>query len=84
MVLFLISYVNVLIKVIQGRNFAFDNYIMVVPTSLVLAAMDMWIISNIAQFGYGLVIVLEVGFGSGLGAVTGMYIHKRWIKKENL
>jgi hypothetical protein len=80
--MFLASFIGVFFKVIQGRNFTFDNYIWVVPTSVALAAVDMFIITNIVRLGYSVASVLIVGIGSGLGAMLGMFIHRRFIKKK--
>lgn len=82
LLIFMVSFLTVCVKVVQGRNFAFDNYLMVMPTSIVMAMLDLYIYASIAKVGWELKWVLAIGIGSGLGAMCGMYVHGRWIKKE--
>lgn len=79
--IFAVSFVSVCVKVVQGRNFAFDNYMMVMPTSITLAFLDLYIYSQIARVGFSVPWVLSIGIGSGLGAMLGMFVHGRWLKK---
>ena len=53
------------------------------PTSMTLAVAEVYVISEIAYRGYGAVIVLVLGVAAGSGALSAMWIHKRFIKKGN-
>lgn len=81
LLIFAVSFVSVCVKVVQSRNFAYDNYLMVMPTSITLAMLDLYIYASIAKVGWELKWVLTIGIGSGLGAMLGMFVHGRWIKK---
>lgn len=74
---FAASFVFVFLKAFQQRNVAFDNYIAILPTSLLMAATEIIVISNIAQRGWSLPLVLTIGMGSGLGAISAALLHKR-------
>lgn len=79
---FLAAFAFVFLKAFQQRNVAFDNYIAVLPTSLLMAAVEVYVIVNAAQNGYSLFIVLAVGLGSGLGALAAMLTHKRLFTRQ--
>ena len=72
----------VFLKAFQQRNVAFDHYWPVVPTSLLMAATEVYVIAAIVRNGYHLPLVLAVGLGSGLGALGAMLLHKRVFAKR--
>jgi hypothetical protein len=76
------SFVGVFFKVLQGRNFNYNNYFWVMPTSIALAAVDLYIVNNIVTHGYSLALIITVGIGSGLGGMAAMYIHEQVIKRK--
>lgn len=80
--LFLASFVFVFLKAFQQRNVAFDNYVWVFPTSLAMAATEVYVIASIANRGYSLAAVLGMGAGAGLGALLAMYLHHNYIKRK--
>ena len=79
---FLASFVFIFIKAFQQRNVAFDHYAWIVPTSLLMAAAEVYVIANIATKGYSLWLVLSVGLGSGLGALSSVIVHKRFLGRK--
>ena len=62
-------------KAWQQRNVAFDHYWPVLPTSLVMAALEVYVIATIVRTGYDLTLVLSLGSGAGFGAMLAMYTH---------
>lgn len=78
---FLASFAFVFTKAFQQRNVAFDNYIAVIPTSLLMAATELYVIVNIAEKGYNVAMILLVGLGSGFGAIAAMLLHKKLFKR---
>ena len=82
--IFLTSFVAmmayVFLKSWQQRNVAFMHYRWVMPTSLLMAGCNVYIISKIAQVGWDFGIVIALGTGAGLGSMTAMYLHKRYVK----
>lgn len=73
---FVASYLFIFLKAFQQLNVVRDQYLMVVPTSVAMAACEVFVVANMATHGWGW-IVLPVGLGSGLGALTSMFIHGR-------
>ena len=70
-------YVFVALKAWQTRNVAGLEYWPVIPTSLLMALGEVYVISVIVRVGYDLTIVLAIGLGAGLGCMTAMYLHQR-------
>lgn len=79
---FLASFGFIALRAFQQRNVAFDNYWWIVPTSLLMAATEVYVVANIAARGYHLPLVLTIGAGSGLGALTAALLHKRFVKRR--
>ena len=79
---FLASFVFIWLRAFQQRNVAFDNYGWILPTSLLMAATEVYVIANIAHHGYTLGLVLAMGVGGGLGATLAAIMHKRYIKRD--
>lgn len=73
---FFASFVFILLKATQQLNVVHNQYLLVVPTSMLMAACEVWVVFNMAHQGWGW-LVLTIGLGSGLGAVTAMWLHKR-------
>ncbi len=74
---FFAMFVFVFFKSFQQLNVVHNNYVMVVPTSVAMAACEVFVIASIVKTGWGW-IVLAVGLGGGLGALSAMVIHRRW------
>ncbi len=73
-------FVYVLLRAFQQRNVAFLNYGWVIPTSYLMAVIDVFIVAFIAHAGWSLGIVVANGTGASLGALSAMWLHKRWVK----
>jgi len=80
--LFGASFVFVFLKAFQQRNVAFDNYKWVFPTSMGMAATEVYVISVIAAKGYAVLAVLGMGAGAGCGAMLAMYLHHHYVKRK--
>lgn len=70
-------FIFVALKAWQQRNVAGLHYWPVVPTSLLMALAEVYVISVIVRVGYDLPVVTAIGFGAGLGAMAAMYLHNR-------
>jgi len=75
--LFLTSFCFIFLKAFQQRNVAFDKYAWIMPTSYGLAMMEIFLIAEVAKAGWGIILVLVIGTGSGLGALLAALLHKR-------
>jgi predicted permease len=73
---FIASFVFVALKAFQQLNVVHDQYWFVVPTSMLMAACEVYVIATIVLTGWGWV-VLWVGLGAGLGCLFSMLAHKR-------
>jgi hypothetical protein len=67
----------VFLKAFQQRNVAGSNFLPVVPTSLLMAVAEVYVISVIVRTGFDPALVLGIGAGSGAGAMSAMYLHDR-------
>ena len=77
--LFGASFMFVFLKAFQQRNVAFDHYFWVLPTSMCMAAAEVYVITVIAAKGYEILAVLGMGLGAGAGALLAMYLHRRYL-----
>ena len=67
----------VFLQAFQSRNVAFDHYWPVIPTSLLMACAQVYVISAVARGGYDLAFVFSIGSGGGVGALLAMWLHRR-------
>jgi len=72
------SYVLILLKAMQQLNVVGGHYKMVIPFSYGMAAMEVAIIVNVVAAGWA--AVPWIGTGAAAGAVTGMWLHGRYIR----
>jgi hypothetical protein len=70
------AFVFVLLKSFQQLNVSSGKYLWVLPTSLAMAVCEVYVTWQAATRGWGW-IVLPIGFGAGLGAMAGMWLHGR-------
>lgn len=73
---FFVSFAYVALRSWQQLNVVHRKYWWIVPTSLLMATADVFIIANIAQTGWGW-IALAYGLGGGLGSIGATYLHHR-------
>lgn len=73
-------FVYVILRALQQRNVAFDNYGWVVPTSYAMAVADVFLISSVARANWSIPLVFGYGTAGALGALTAMWFHKRYIR----
>ena len=79
--LFLASFTFITIKAFQQLNVVHGEYIWVVPTSLLMAVAEATVIIKVATIS-NLTVCIPMGVGGGLGAMTAMYIHNRYVRKR--
>lgn len=75
--IFINSYLYVGFKALQQLQVCNYQFPFVLPTSMVLAACEIFLIYNVAKEGWIIWLWLALGSGAGLGAMTSMYFHKR-------
>lgn len=72
-------FVYVILRALQQRNVAFDNYLWVIPTSYAMAIVDVFLISSVAKASWSIPLVFGYGTAGALGALSAMWFHKRFI-----
>ena len=77
---FLSSFVFIFLKAFQQLNVVHDQKFLVVPTSMLMALTEVYVITSAAHNGWGW-IVLPIGLGSGLGCLASMYVN-RWVRDK--
>lgn len=75
------AFLFVLLKSFQQLNVSSGQYLWVLPTSLLMAVCEVYVTWQAATRGWGW-IVFPIGLGSGLGAMTGMWLHKLLTKTK--
>lgn len=73
-------FVYVFFRSFQQRNVAFLHYNWIMPVSLCMALIDVFVISSVAKYGFDLWLVLCIGVGGGLGCIVAMQVHTRYLK----
>lgn len=76
---FAASFLFVALKSWQQLNVVRRAYPWILPTSMLMALCEVYVIANVAQFGFGW-LVLWVGLGGGLGSTCATYLHWRMVK----
>lgn len=72
---FITSFCFVFLRSFQQLNVVRTRYLWVMPTSMLMAACEVFLISTAAR-GYGWIVV-AMGLGAGLGCMCSMWIHGR-------
>ena len=74
-------FVYVMLRALQQRNVAFDNYGWVIPTSYAMAVVDVFLITTVARSSWQPWLVFGYGTGGAFGALAAMWFHKRFVKR---
>ena len=73
------SFIYVLLKSFQQLNVSGGKYLWILPTSLLMAVCEVYVTWQAATRGWGW-ICIPIGFGAGLGAMCGMWLHARLLR----
>lgn len=76
---FFASFVFVALKSVQQLNVVRRVYPLIIPTSFAMAVCEVWVIANVARYGFGW-LVFWVGLGGGLGSLIATWSHHRWVR----
>lgn len=77
------SFGFVFVKAFQQRNVAFAQYAYILPTSLLMATLEVFVVANIATAGFKMLLVAAIGSGSGFGALAATWLHAKLLKGQN-
>lgn len=78
---FAASFGYVFLKSWQQLNVIHRKYWWIVPTSMAMAATEVFVVSSVAKSGWGW-IVLAVGLGAGIGSVLATWMHSKLTDSE--
>lgn len=78
---FVSSFFFVGLKSIQQLNVVHKAYWWILPTSMLMAVCEVYVVATVAAQGWGLV-VLAIGSGAGFGAMLATYLHSKFIQGE--
>lgn len=76
------SFGFIFLKALQQRNVQHNDFVLVFPTSMAMAAFEIYVIAQVAVNGYGVPLVLAWGSGAGLGALAAMALHNMHLKRK--
>lgn len=76
---FLTSFAFIFLKSWQQLNVVRRMYWWILPTSMLMAVCEVYVIATVAKFGWGW-LVMWVGLGGGLGSTAATWLHHRYIK----
>jgi len=78
---FISSFCFVGMKSFQQLNVVHKQYLLVMPTSMLMALCEVYVIATVAKSGFGW-LAFFVGLGAGLGCMTSMYFHGKLTKND--
>jgi hypothetical protein len=76
---FAASFGFIALKSWQQLNVVRKAYWWIVPTSMLMAVCEVYVIANVAQYGWGW-LVFWVGLGGGLGSLSATLVHWKFIR----
>mgnify|MGYP000337724570 CR=1 FL=1 len=79
---FLSSFGFVFLKSFQQLNVVKKAYMLIVPTSMLMAVAEVYIVATTARNGWQWGLVFLIGLGSGLGSVSATWLHSRYVKEN--
>lgn len=77
---FLSSFGFVFLKSFQQLNVVKKTYSLIVPTSMLMAVMEVYVVATTAKNGWQWTLVFLIGLGSGCGSISATYLHGKVFK----
>lgn len=74
---FLSSFGFVFLKSFQQLNVVKKTYSLIVPTSMLMAAMEVYVVATTSRNGWQWMLVFLIGLGSGLGSLSAVWLHSK-------
>lgn len=81
LLVFLTSFAFIFLKSWQQLNVVRKMYWWILPTSMLMAVCEVYVIASVAKFGWGW-LVFWVGLGGGLGSTLATWMHHRFLHRE--
>lgn len=80
--LFCSSFIFIALKSFQQLNVSKHQLAWIVPTSILMSFVEVYVIVTTAKSGWDFPLVIAIGLGSGLGSLTATIIHSRMFKDK--
>lgn len=74
-------FIMVFLKAWQQQNVIHRQYYWVMPTSIALAFVEVYMIFTVAHRGFG-PIIIPIALGSALGCMVSMWLHDRVLNRK--
>jgi len=74
---FLSSFGFVFLKSFQQLNVVKKTYSLIVPTSMLMAGMEVYVVATTSRNGWQWLLVFLIGLGSGLGSLSAVWLHSK-------
>ena len=77
--LFITSFLFIFLKSFQQINVTQRHLAWIVPTSMLMAFSEVYIVATTAKTGWDFMLVLGIGLGSGLGSLSATLVHPKMV-----
>mgnify|MGYP003461028496 CR=1 FL=1 len=81
LLVFISSFSYIFLKSFQQGNVTHRQYKWILPTSMCMAILEVFMVSTLAKHGIGWLVIV-VGLGGGLGSISATYLHFKYLVKE--
>lgn len=78
---FFSAFIFVGLKSTQQLHVVHKNYWWIVPTSMLMASCEVYVVATVAKNGWGW-MVLAIGLGSGLGSLLATWAHSKLFERK--
>lgn len=77
LLIFLSSFGFIFLKSFQQLNVVKKQYWWIVPTSVIMAFVEVFVIATTARNGWQWALVILIGVGSGMGSLLATWVHSK-------
>lgn len=82
LLVFVSSYFFIFLKSLQQLHVVKKQYAWIVPTSMLMAFVEVFVVATTAKNGWQWMLVILIGLGSGLGSLSATWLHNRHFKEK--
>lgn len=82
LLVFLSSYCFIFLKSFQQLHVVKKQYTWIVPTSMLMAFVEVFVVATTAKNGWEMGLVFFIGIGSGTGSLSATWLHSKYFKEK--